>query len=202
MNLSQGKDLLQSTITPFDYYNPIQVVKHPKNENEFITVQYVVQCIKAKHNYYTDEELPLYVRDGETELEFHASGEGAEEDLTEANCGFCKQVIEPKEGKWHNPKNPQSAQYCPKCYTQYYIRRRLDQKTKMHAYFQDFDMPRREETQPKGDFSKPKEILPVVDDDHDSGATEFVVLGFWKNHNCYAQFKVADPFIFVKKLDK
>lgn len=28
------------------------------------------------------------------------------------------------------------------------------------------------------------------------------MLGFWKNHICYAQYKVTDPFIFVKKLEK
>ena len=68
--LSKGKDLLQSTITPFDYYNPIQVIKHPKNEGEFITVQYVVQYVKDMDYYYTDKELPLYVKDGEDELKF------------------------------------------------------------------------------------------------------------------------------------
>ena len=112
LTLSKGKDLLQSTITPFDYYNPIQVIKHPKNEGEFITVQYVVQYIRAIEKLFTDKELPLYVKDGEDELTFtqdKSSEIDTDENVTEINCGFCKKALNKKEGYWHSPKGTPGA---------------------------------------------------------------------------------------------
>lgn len=34
-------DLLQSTVTPFDFYSPVQIIRHPKKNDEFLTVQIV-----------------------------------------------------------------------------------------------------------------------------------------------------------------
>ena len=118
-------------------------------------MQYVVQYVRAKENLYTDKELPLYITDDGKELKFEQLKEVADGDQAEVNCGFCKKVISAIEGKWYNPVNQSGTQYCPKCYTQYHIRRRLEKKTKMHSYYERFDMPQREETKPKGDYSKP-----------------------------------------------
>lgn len=45
-------DLLQSTVTPFDFYSPVQVIKNPEKNDEFITVQLVQQSIKPFSSYY------------------------------------------------------------------------------------------------------------------------------------------------------
>ena len=51
------------------------------------------------------------------------------------------------------------------------------------------------------EFAEP-EVKTTTKDADPTESDEFVGLGFWKNHNCYKQFKVTDPFIFVKKLEK
>ena len=90
---------------------------------------------------------------------------------------------------------------CSECYSNIFIRRKLDDKTAQHSFFRKIGV--------KGlNFSKVPSVLKekewydtCVIEDTGTGESEsdtYVIVGFWFEEVCYRHQIIERPFIFTK----
>jgi hypothetical protein len=94
---------------------------------------------------------------------------------------------------------------CSVCYSEIFIRRKLDAKTAEHHYFRKSGVKGKEKNFPnapaflkEGEWYETEEIKDTDTKDSESGT--YACVGFWKDEKCYKQEIIERPYIFTKNV--